>query len=61
MRTEYKFFVRIEDQTDLADLMDQAAEYEALKKTQGQETQAKKQAISTVIASAGPYDRNNTC
>jgi len=37
MRTEYKFFGRLGNQTNLADLTDQATEYEALKKAQGQE------------------------
>jgi len=41
MRTEYKFFVRLGDQTDLADLMDQAAEYEDLKKAQGKKYERK--------------------
>jgi len=35
MRTEYKFFIRLGDQT-LADLAYQTAEYAALKKAQGQ-------------------------
>jgi len=47
MRTEYKFFVCLSDQIDLADLMEQAAEYEELKKAQKQEARAEKRAAST--------------
>jgi len=61
MRTEYKFFVRIGDQTDLANLMDQATEYEDLKKAQGQETRAEKSAVSTTATTAATYDRRNCC
>jgi len=61
MRTDYKFFVRLGDQTDLADLMDQAAEYEDLKKAQGQEARAEKRAASTAATTASAYDRRNSC
>jgi len=59
MRTDYKFFVRLGEQTTLADLADQASEFEALKKAQNQE--ARKQTVSTATAPIGPYDRDNTC
>jgi len=42
MRTDYKFFVRLGEHTTLADLADQASEFEALKKAQGQETRSAK-------------------
>jgi len=61
MLTEYKFFVRLNEQTDLADLMDQAAEYEDLKKAQGQETRAEKRTSSTAAATTAAYDRRNSC
>jgi len=61
MRTEYKFFVRIGDHTDLADLMDQATEYEDLKKAQGQETRTEKRAVNTTATIAATYDRRNCC
>jgi len=61
MRTEYKFFVRIGEQTDLADLMDQAAEYEDLKKSQAQETRIEKRAASTAATTTVAYDRQNCC
>jgi len=59
MRTEYKFFVRLNDQTDLADLME-AAEFEDLKKAQGQEIRAEKRAASTAAITATAYDRRNS-
>jgi len=60
MRTDYKFFVRLGEQTTLADLADQASEFEALKKAQNQEARNAKQTVSTATAPIGPYDRDNT-
>jgi len=61
MRTDYKFFVRLGDRTTLADLADQASEFEALKKAQGQEARSMKQAVNTTTTATGPYDRDHTC
>jgi len=60
MRTDYKFFVRLREQTDLADLMEQAAEYEDLKKAQGQEARTEKRAVSAAATSV-TYDYRNSC
>jgi len=61
MWTEYKFFVRLNDQTDLADLMEQAAEYEDLKKAQGQEARTEKRAVGTAATASVAYDRRTCC
>jgi len=61
MRTDYKFFVRLGEHTTLADLADQASEFETLKKAQSQEVRSTKQAVSTATAPSGPYDRERSC
>jgi len=61
MRTEYKFFVRLGSHPTLADLTDQATEFEALRKAQNQETRGAKQAVNTATTPTGPYDRDHTC
>jgi hypothetical protein len=62
LRAEYKLYVRLTDATDLADLAEQAAEYEDITKAQEAETRTEKHKVNTATtAESMPYDRANTC
>jgi len=60
MRAEYKYSIRLDDLTDLADLTDRATEFEEIKREDAKEKQAPRQSVSAAKTS-GEYDRANTC
>jgi len=60
MRAEYKYSIRLDDLTDLADLTDRATDFEEIRREEAREKQAARKTVSSAKAS-GEYDRANTC
>jgi len=60
MRAEYKYSIRLDDLTDLADLTDRANDFEEIRKEDLRERHAAKKTVSSAKAT-GEYDRANTC
>jgi len=60
MRAEYKYSIRLDDLTDLADLTDRANDFEEIRREDIRERQTIKKAVSSA-KTTGEYDRANTC
>jgi len=60
MRAEYKYSIRLDDLTDLADLTDRAADFEEIRREEAREKQAARKVVSSAKPT-GEYDRANTC
>jgi len=60
MRAEYKYSIRLDDLTNLADLTDRATDFEEIRREEARERQAAKKIVSSA-KTTGEYDRANTC
>jgi len=60
MRAKYKYLIRLDDLTDLADLTDRATDFEEVRREEAREKQAAKKTVS-VAKTTGEYDRTSTC